>query len=239
MTAPRVLLVEDDASLRRWVELVLEDEPITLVSCADGAAALAALAAGRFCLVLTDLMMPGISGRQLLERLAAEPALGGSPLRAVFSAGLDAATRESLAGLGVWRWLHKPAAMAELLACVREAVAAPAPAGPAPAGTAPAVPEVVARHFGGDAALFADYRAACLPQFRLDADAGDAAWAARDAAALRRLGHSLKSVLETLGEDEAAAAARALEAAAREGDALAVAQHWPALAARLRRLAGA
>ena len=43
-TLPRVLLVEDDASLRRWVAMVLEDEPIELVSCGDGATALAELA---------------------------------------------------------------------------------------------------------------------------------------------------------------------------------------------------
>lgn len=228
MTLPRVMLVEDDASLRRWVSLVLEDEPIELLVCADGAAALAALAsAAPVRLVLTDLMMPGITGRQLLQRLAAEPALGGGPLRAVFSAGLDAATRESLAGLGVWRWLHKPTSMAELLACVREAVAAaPAPA-VAPQGA-------IERHFGGDRELFLAYRQGCEQQFAHDADAGDAALAAQDGAALRRLGHSLKSVLALLGEDEKAAQALALERAAQAADMVALQEQWPGLAAWLR-----
>lgn len=229
MTRPRVLLVEDDASLRHWVELVLEDEPIELISCADGAAALAELARSPVRLVLTDLMMPGVSGRELLERLEADPALGAGALRVVFSAGLDASTREALAGLGVWRWLHKPTSMAELLGCVRDAVAA----APAPASTALSQ-DVIERHFGGDRSLFQDYRASCDAQFALDAEAGDAALAARDAAALRRLGHSLKSVLETLGEADASARARQLEGAAVDADWPTLEVQWPGFAAWLR-----
>lgn len=230
MRPPRVMLVEDDPSLRRWVALVLEDEPVELVVCSDGAEALAALAGPTpVRLVLTDLMMPGVSGRQLLERLAAEPALGGGPLRAVFSAGLDAATRDALAGLGVWRWLHKPTPMAELLACVRDALAA----APQPT-TAPTPQTAIDRHFGGDRELFLAYRQGCELQFARDAEAGDAALAAQDHAALRRLGHSLKSVLEMLGETEAAARARALEQAAQQADAAALQSRWSGLAAWLR-----
>lgn len=228
-TLPRVLLVEDDASLRRWVAMVLEDEPIELVSCGDGATALAELARAPVRLVLTDLMMPGISGRELLQRLDTEPGLGGGPLRVVFSAGLDATTREALAGLGVWRWLHKPTSMAELLACVRDALAGASIA----AASAPSQ-DVIERHFGGDRALFEAYRSSCDAQFALDADVGDAALAARDAQALRRLGHSLKSVLETLGEAVGAARARQLEGAALAGDWATLDVQWPGFAAWLR-----
>ncbi len=228
-TLPRVLLVEDDASLRRWVEMVLEDEPIELVSCEDGAKALAELARAPVRLVLTDLMMPGVSGRELLERLDAEPGLGGGPLRVVFSAGLGATTRESLAGLGVWRWLHKPTSMAELLACVRDALqGAPIVAAASPSQ------DVIERHFGGDRGLFEAYRGSCDAQFALDADAGDAALAARDAQALRRLGHSLKSVLETLGETGGSAQARQLEGAAVVADWPTLEVQWPGFAAWLR-----
>lgn len=228
MTRPRVLVVEDDASLRRWVEMVLEREPIELVVCADGSAALSELARGSFRLLVTDLMMPGVSGRELLRRLHAQPGLGGMPLRAVFSAGLDAGARRSLSGLGVWRWLHKPTPMADLLACIRDAVAAPQPPTPA------AREDSMGRHFGGDEALFRTYRASCFEQFGHDAAAGDVALAAHDAAALRRLGHSLKTVLLTLGEADAEVAARALEAAAAAGDWAVLQRQWPGFAAWLR-----
>lgn len=55
-----------------------------------------------------------------------------------------------------------------------------------------------------------------VQQFAADADAGDAACRAGDAATLRRHAHNLKTVLLLLGADGASAQARALEAAAAD-----------------------
>lgn len=239
---PRVVLVEDDASIRRLVALALEDLPVDLVPCADAAQARQALHDAPAALLLTDLMMPGESGLALLQALAADPALRGPARLAVFSAGVDQPTRAALDALGVWRVLHKPASMAGLQDFITQSLQAqPAPTGALPVPEpAPASDDdeaaAITLHFGGDAALFRAYRQSCLAQFTEDIAVGDAALASGDLGALRRLGHSLKSVLLTLGHATPARQAQALDAAAAAGEAQGSATHWQALRETLLRI---
>lgn len=81
--------------------------------------------------------------------------------------------------------------------------------------------------------LFRAYRMSCHAQFPHDQTAGDAAAAAGDAAALRRLGHSLATVLLTLGRPADSALARALESAAQQQDTAAAVSLWQRLRERL------
>lgn len=57
--APRILVVEDDPSLRELAELVLAAEGYHVEVAADAAQAVAMLEAGRFGLLFSDVMMPG------------------------------------------------------------------------------------------------------------------------------------------------------------------------------------
>jgi CheY-like chemotaxis protein len=121
----RVLLIEDDASIQRFVELALEDEPVTLHPAPTVADALAQLRTqGPFRLIFTDLMLPDGSGQQVLQALAAEPGLRAGARVAVFSAGLSAETRARLDTLGVDEVIAKPASLAQLLQCLQRALAA-------------------------------------------------------------------------------------------------------------------
>ena len=54
----RVLLVEDDPSIRRFVQLALEDSEVELVQAGSLAAAINALRTGPSVLILCDLMLP-------------------------------------------------------------------------------------------------------------------------------------------------------------------------------------
>ena len=218
----RVLLVEDDTSITRFVQLALDELPIDLVACTNVPDALQVLRSGAVQLIITDLMLPGESGIGLVQRLLDEPALraGATPV-AVFSAGLTPAVREQLAALKVWRTLSKPASVLDLEACVRDALGlheAGEPAAPTAVQSSPALSpreeHAIATHFFGDAFLFQEYQAGCLRQFPTDVRQGDAACAAQDWAALRRLAHSLATVLLTLGHAGASTQARALEDAA-------------------------
>lgn len=235
MTArPRVLLLDDDAAIRRFVGMALEDEPLELLEAADVDQALALLRSeGPVQLVLTDLMLPGASGSDLVQLLCDTPALLGDARIVVLSAGLDAATAARLAAQGVWRQLHKPVGLAQLQATVRAALQGHADAA-APAAVGQ---DAIDRHFGGDRALYTLFRASCGPQFVRDAAQGQAMLLAGDWAGLRRLAHSLASVLRTLGEDAAADGARALEEACVRQDAASAAGLWPPLAASLTQLA--
>lgn len=65
----RVLVVDDDASIRGVVAEVLRDDGHMVVQAASGDQALDRCATQEFDLVLTDIRMPGIDGIMLLERL--------------------------------------------------------------------------------------------------------------------------------------------------------------------------
>ena len=233
MSLPKVLLVEDDAAIRRFVEAVLEDLDVELQTTDSIAGALDALAGAPFALVMTDLMLTGESGRSLVERLHGEPSLGGGPRVAVLSAGLSPEVGADLLKLGVWRLLHKPVSVDQLSRCVLEAINAGAP----PRVVASAAPtDVIDTYFGGNQRVYLAYRDACELQFPLDVAQGDEALALQDAVAMRRLGHSLKSVLQALGHTQAAENARALDTASAHLDWRGVQQHWPRLRAALAAL---
>jgi CheY-like chemotaxis protein len=67
----RVLLADDDESLRRVQEYQLTKAGFAVTTCADGDAALEEFRENLHDLVVTDIRMPGLDGLELLERLRA------------------------------------------------------------------------------------------------------------------------------------------------------------------------
>lgn len=249
MNLPRVLLVEDDASIARFVQLALEELPIELITCTNVRDAMQALQAHSTRLIITDLMLPGESGIDLVQRLLHEPGLGHPAPVAIFSAGLTPAVRDQLSALKVWRMVSKPASVMELESCVRDALAlpmatpgdplpsdAPTPSERMPPAATRAETEAIATHFAGDEFLFKAYRTSCLRQFPADVRQGDAACAAQDWPALRRLAHSLATVLLTLGHPAESVRARQLENAATQLAASQCLDHWDKLRSFMVRL---
>jgi CheY-like chemotaxis protein len=68
---PRILLADDNADMRRYVHRLL-DADYDVTAATDGLAAVEAARAGRFDLVLTDVMMPRLDGYGLIEALRAD-----------------------------------------------------------------------------------------------------------------------------------------------------------------------
>jgi CheY-like chemotaxis protein len=58
----KLLIVEDNAGIRRMLRRILEDTASTIRECADGSAALAAYEEYRPDVVLMDIRMPGVDG---------------------------------------------------------------------------------------------------------------------------------------------------------------------------------
>ena len=83
MSAPHILVVEDSATQARLLRLILEDEGFTVDVVGDGPAALARLAAAPFDLVVSDVLMPGLTGFELCRTIKADPALVRDPGGAV------------------------------------------------------------------------------------------------------------------------------------------------------------
>jgi CheY-like chemotaxis protein len=110
-----VLVVEDEPSLRRMFQRILEQAGYRVHVAGSAAAALSTWRdhAGRIDLLLTDLVMPGMGGRELAEQLRAED----PSLRVLYTTGYSPDTLGSAAALrGV---LEKPYGPAEILARVR------------------------------------------------------------------------------------------------------------------------
>tara|TARA_R110002096_G_scaffold299503_2_gene494026 strand:+ start:102782 stop:103186 length:405 start_codon:yes stop_codon:yes gene_type:complete len=69
MSDGRILVVDDDPLLRGSIAMVLEDEGYTVELAADGFKALESVAANRPDVILLDVMMPNMSGTQVLKEL--------------------------------------------------------------------------------------------------------------------------------------------------------------------------
>ena len=78
---PKILVIDDDASIRALLTDVLECEGFTVRSAEDGFAGLRMVAADRPDCVVLDVMMPGMDGHAVLQRIRA--ADGGPDLPVV------------------------------------------------------------------------------------------------------------------------------------------------------------
>ena len=72
--ANKILLVEDDESLRQMYSLILKKEGFTVETGDDGVQGLAKARAGGYNLILLDLMMPNLDGIGFLKGLKEEQA---------------------------------------------------------------------------------------------------------------------------------------------------------------------
>ncbi|MET9228278.1 response regulator transcription factor [Lentzea sp. NPDC003310] len=69
---PRVLVVDDEVGVRRALERGLSAEGMEVVTAADGPTALRVALTGAFDVVLLDIMLPGLSGYRVLQRMRAD-----------------------------------------------------------------------------------------------------------------------------------------------------------------------
>ncbi|MFU8874376.1 response regulator transcription factor [Micromonospora sp. SL4-19] len=119
--------MEDDDRIARLVSRALRDDGHVVERAETGQDGLHMALATEFDLVLLDLLLPGTSGVEVLDRL-----VGSRPDQRVFvlSAVPEIGTRVACLEAGAADFLVKPFAVAELVARVRARMRAPAP-GPA------------------------------------------------------------------------------------------------------------
>lgn len=68
----RALIVEDDPAIRRLVEKLLSRQRIDIETASDGRTAIEKLRAGRFSVLVLDLMVPEVNGFEVIEHLKRE-----------------------------------------------------------------------------------------------------------------------------------------------------------------------
>ena len=116
----KVLVVDDDAAIRRLLVRTLERAGYGVVEAADARAALSAVAIDKPDLVLLDLGLPDRDGLELLPMLVRPSAAGGAiPAVIVLTAREATDEKVSALDLGADDYITKPFDTEELLARVR------------------------------------------------------------------------------------------------------------------------
>jgi DNA-binding response OmpR family regulator len=140
--AAPILVVDDDAKIVRLVRTYLERDGFTVVTAADGPAALEAIETHQPALVVLDLMLPELDGRAVIRAVRRDEEAAHTPIL-VLSA--RSSTIDRIAGLedGADDYLPKPFSPAELVLRVKSILRRAAPAG-AEIGTVAAHP--ILRH---------------------------------------------------------------------------------------------
>lgn len=120
---PTVLYVEDEAPLRGLVEFWLEDAGYRVLLAADGVEALALVRAERPDLVITDAMMPNLSGDELVDVMKGDPELRDIPI-VMATAAASPLRIDRMLERGCHAVLAKPLEEATFLAAAAAALAA-------------------------------------------------------------------------------------------------------------------
>ena len=120
MTAPkRILIVDDDAFIRRPLEFILREEGYQPVTAADAEEGSRVLEASLPDLIFLDVMMPGKDGLTWCAELKGDPRYAGIPIVLLSARGQERDRARALA-LGAADFMTKPYSPHEIKRRVRE-----------------------------------------------------------------------------------------------------------------------
>ena len=123
MTAPRILIVDDNAMNVDLVSFLLAADAMQVESAVDAAQASACIAAQQPDLILMDIQMPGIDGLELTRRLKSDPATRRIPIVALTAYAMKGDEERMLAA-GCDGYIAKPVEVASFTRQVRAFLAA-------------------------------------------------------------------------------------------------------------------
>ena len=117
-TTDKVLVIDDDVSLRRVIEFTLQQAGYNVTVAADGETGLTHFAREAPSVVITDIQMPGISGYEVLRRLRAE-----NPQVQVILVTAFGTVEQAVSAMkeGAFDYITKPFSRDELVLVVRRA----------------------------------------------------------------------------------------------------------------------
>ncbi|MGZ8843248.1 MAG: response regulator [Pyrinomonadaceae bacterium] len=115
---PCVLLVEDDRSVRRYLEVTLQRSGYKVITASDGLEAMKVALSSQVDVVITDAIMPHMSGQELARFLRSNPKFSRVPivlLTGQANQEADSATEKLVDGC-----LYKPVKADDLKNCLAE-----------------------------------------------------------------------------------------------------------------------
>jgi response regulator RpfG family c-di-GMP phosphodiesterase len=118
-----ILIVDDEPASLTLLEMVLKQEDVVIKQAASGPEALHVLETGEPCqLVISDIRMPEMDGRELLARMRSDPRTATIPVIMVTSVA-DRDTVADMIGQGVRGYIVKPFKASAVLSRVRAVLA--------------------------------------------------------------------------------------------------------------------
>ncbi|MBI1323287.1 response regulator [bacterium] len=119
-TAPRILIMDDDAEIIESLQAILESRGYRVVTARDGSTGLELAEADPPDLLILDMMMPKKSGFLVLEKLRTRPE---GLIPTIMMTGNEGSRHRAYAEmLGVKDYLRKPFPLDKLLKAIREAL---------------------------------------------------------------------------------------------------------------------
>jgi len=234
----RVLVAEDNLVNQQLIKALLHADGHSVTLVKDGRAAIAAVEAERYDLVLMDVQMPVMDGLEATAEIRAREGSSGERIPIIaLTAGAMRGDRERCLDVGMDDFITKPVSMAALRRVLHAPQASAMPAEElAPAGDDPLTIAEVAQALEIDLELAREL-ADCL----LTTGPGllarvEHAVASGDGAALTVAAHALKGSLAPFGKGSAWRAAQALESMERGGTLDLAAETFEQLSEAMRTL---
>ena len=116
-----VLLVEDDRSVRRYLEVTLQRAGYKVITAEDGIAGMKCALSAKVDVVLTDAVMPQMNGRELARFVRNNPKLAKLPIILLTGEENDHASKADKDLIDAF--LYKPVKAEDLKTCLAKVVA--------------------------------------------------------------------------------------------------------------------
>ncbi len=123
----KILVVEDDHASREYLLYLLEHSGYEVQSATGGAQALKLVRSSPPDVIISDILMPGVDGFELIRRLRAEAASASIPVVLYSATYHQSEAQQLLKTLGLARRVDKPADPQVILQAIQEAFEAPRP----------------------------------------------------------------------------------------------------------------
>ncbi|MFO7483151.1 response regulator transcription factor [Oceanibaculum nanhaiense] len=119
MGRTRILIVEDEPNIIESLSYILRRADFDVAIAANGLEALERLRGTKFSAIILDVMMPGMSGFDVLRQVRADQNLSGLPVIVLTAKG-QSRDRQTASEAGATEFITKPFSNADIIACLRQ-----------------------------------------------------------------------------------------------------------------------